>query len=137
VNLVLFRLAYVEGSAAFGLIFYGWYDLFAAALVTQFFMATQLFFDARSAKKAYPLVIAGGSLGATLGGAITGFFAESVGTPNLLLVAAALIVLFAAAMPWVWGRGRATPARAAGARGRSREAGRASCARIFANRHVR
>jgi hypothetical protein len=77
-----------EGSAAFGLIFYGWYDLFAAALVTQFFMATQFYFNARSAKRAYPLVIAGGSIGATLGGAITGFFAESVGTPNLLLVAA-------------------------------------------------
>jgi ATP/ADP translocase len=74
-NLVGFRLFYVEGSAAFGLAFYGWYDLFAAALVTQFFMATQLFFDARSAKRAYPLVIAGGSVGATVGGAITGFFA--------------------------------------------------------------
>jgi ATP:ADP antiporter, AAA family len=101
-NLVLFRLLYVEGSAAYGLAFYGWYDLFAAALVTQFFMATQLFFDSRSAKAAYPLVIAGGSLGATLGGAITGFFAESVGTPNLLLVAAVLIACFALAMPWVW-----------------------------------
>jgi ATP:ADP antiporter, AAA family len=101
-NLVLFRLLYVEGSAAYGLVFYGWYDLFAAALVTQFFMATQLFFDSRSAKAAYPLVIAGGSLGATLGGAITGFFAVSVGTPNLLLVAAALIAVFALVMPWVW-----------------------------------
>jgi ATP:ADP antiporter, AAA family len=101
-NLVLFRLLYVEGSAAYGLAFYGWYDLFAAALVTQFFMATQLFFDSRSAKAAYPLVIAGGSLGATLGGAITGFFAVSVGTPNLLLVAASLIAVFALAMPWVW-----------------------------------
>ncbi|HSJ24900.1 MAG TPA: Npt1/Npt2 family nucleotide transporter [Longimicrobiales bacterium] len=100
-NLVLFRLLYEPGSAAFGLAFYGWYDLFAAALVTQFFMATQFYFNARSAKRAYPLVIAGGSIGATLGGAITGFFAESVGTPNLLLVAAALIAVFAVAIPWV------------------------------------
>ncbi|MGD8281934.1 MAG: hypothetical protein PVF69_12315, partial [Gemmatimonadota bacterium] len=37
-NLVLFRVAYSDGSTTFGLIFYGWYDLFAAALVTQFFM---------------------------------------------------------------------------------------------------
>jgi ATP:ADP antiporter, AAA family len=100
-NLVVFRLVYVEGSSLFGLAFYGWYDLFAAALVTQFFMATQFYFNARSAKRAYPLVIAGGSIGATLGGAITGFFAQSVGTPNLLLVAAALIAVFAIAIPWV------------------------------------
>jgi ATP:ADP antiporter, AAA family len=134
-NLVQLRLAYVEGSAAFGLIFYGWYDLFAAALVTQFFMATQLFFDARSAKKAYPLVIAGGSLGATLGGAITGFFAESVGTPNLLLVAAALIMVFALAMPWVWGQAAAPKPRPADAATTTLETG--ELRRIFANRHVR
>jgi ATP:ADP antiporter, AAA family len=100
-NLVLFRILYEQGSTVFGLVFYGWYDLFAAALVTQFFMVTQLYFDARSAKRAYPLVIAGGSLGATLGGGITGFFAESVGTPNLLLVAAAIITVFAFCIPWV------------------------------------
>jgi ATP/ADP translocase/HEAT repeat protein len=101
-NLVLFRTIYVEGSTTFGLFFYGWYDLFAAALVTQFFMAAQLFFNARDARLAYPIVIAGGSIGATLGGAITGFFAERVGTPNLLLVAAALIVAFSVGMPIVW-----------------------------------
>ncbi len=101
-NLVFFRAVYREGSAAFGLIFYGWYDLFAAALVTQFFMTTQLFFNSRDAKKAYPLVIAGGSIGATLGGGITGFFAERVGTPNLLLVAAGAIAVFAVCLPFVW-----------------------------------
>lgn len=101
-NLLLFRAVYTEGSTIFGLAFYGWYDLFAAALVTQFFMATQMFFDARLARRAYPMVIAGGSLGATLGGAITGFFAETVGTPNLMLVAAGLILLFSAGIPMVW-----------------------------------
>ncbi|CAN5858769.1 hypothetical protein BH23GEM9_BH23GEM9_09250 [soil metagenome] len=155
-NLVLFRVLYMEGSAAYGLVFYGWYDLFAAALVTQFFMATQLFFDSRSAKAAYPLVIAGGSIGATLGGAITGFFAESVGTPNLLLVAALLIGIFALAMPWVW-RDAGEPARrpvsaragsapapgvAAGTAGDGGSTRRGNMElrdirAIFANRHVR
>jgi ATP:ADP antiporter, AAA family len=109
-NLVLFRVLYTEGSSALGLAFYGWYDLFAAALVTQFFMVTQLYFDARSARKAFPLVIAGGSIGATIGGAITGFFAESLGTPNLLLVAAALIAVFAAGIPWVLAEPDGAPA---------------------------
>jgi len=103
-NLLGFRLLYREGSAAFGLAFYGWYDLFAAALVTQFFMATQLAFNARDAKGAYPLVIAGGSIGATVGAAVTGFFAERVGTPNLMLVAALFMAAFAAGLPLVWPR---------------------------------
>lgn len=102
-QLLLFRAFYVEGSTLFGLMFYGWYDLFAAALVTQFFMAAQMFLDARSAKSVYPLVIAGGSIGATMGGGVTGIFSERLGTPNLLLVAAVLIAIFALLLPLVWG----------------------------------
>jgi ATP:ADP antiporter, AAA family len=129
-NLVVFRLVYVDGSALFGLAFYGWYDLFAAALVTQFFMATQFYFDARSARRAYPIVIAGGSIGATLGGGVTGVFAERVGTPNLLLVAAALIALFAIGIPWVLKSGTRQP--------RARDTVRVSGVRdLLAHRQVR
>jgi hypothetical protein len=60
-NLLVFRAVYSEGSGVLGMVFYGWYDLFAAALVTQFFMAVQVFFNARDAKSAVPLVIAAGS----------------------------------------------------------------------------
>jgi ATP:ADP antiporter, AAA family len=105
-NLILFRAVYVEGSTLFGLVFYGWYDLLAASLVTQFFMVAQLFFHARLAKHAFPVIIAGGSLGATLGGVISGLFAERLGTPNLLLVAAGPILLFSLAVPFVWARTR-------------------------------
>ncbi|CAN5765430.1 hypothetical protein BH23GEM10_BH23GEM10_07440 [soil metagenome] len=136
INLVLFRVLYREGSATFGLVFYGWYDLFAAALVTQFFMATQFYFNARTAKRAYPLVIAGGSIGASLGGAITGFFAESVGTPNLLLVAAALIAIFAACIPAVLrGPSAGMPERASADRRRAMPTVRIR--ELFADRHVR
>lgn len=132
-ELVVLRVFYVEGSTAFGMLFYGWYDLFAAVLVSQFFMATQLFFNARSAKQAYPLVIAGGSIGATLGGAITGFFATTVGTINLLLVAAALIALFSVALPIVWGA--QPPARAQ--RKAPRKVRSGDLRELAANRHVR
>ncbi len=103
-NLVAFRFLYRPGSTLFGVVFYGWYDLYAAVMVTQFFMATQLFFNARDAKRWYPLAIAGGSLGGVFGSAITGFFAQTVGGPNLLLVAAAFITIFALAIPFVWAR---------------------------------
>lgn len=137
-NLVVFRFLYREGSTAFGVTLYGWYDLLSAALVTQFFMATQLFFNARDAKKAYPFVIAGGSIGATLGGAITGFFAERVGTANLLLVAAGAIALFAVVLSFVWARenpdeGRTRTRKDPGVENLS--AGEFQ--RIFRNPHVR
>ncbi len=103
-SMVVFRIAYQPGVPAFGLAFYGWYDLMVAALVTQFFMATQVFYNARDAKRAYPLVIAAGSLGAAVGGGITAFFATRLGTPNLLLVAAAAIVVFAVGIAMVWAR---------------------------------
>ncbi|MEX1256696.1 MAG: HEAT repeat domain-containing protein [Gemmatimonadota bacterium] len=101
-NLFLFRGIYSEGSAALGMVFYGWYDLFAAALVTQFFMAVQVFFNARDAKSAVPLVIAAGSCGATLGGLLTGLMAQRIGTPNLILVAAFFVGFFAVGLPFVW-----------------------------------
>ena len=103
-SMVVFRFLYLPGSAVFGMAFYGWYDLMVAALVTQFFMATQLFYNARDAKRAYPLVIAAGSVGAAVGGGITAFFSQRVGTANLLLVAGAAIVLFAVGITLVWRR---------------------------------
>ncbi len=100
-SFLVFRVLYREGSTAFGVVFYGWYDLYAAVMVTQFFMATQLCFDAREAKRLYPFAIAGGSIGAVFGAAITGFFVERLGAPNMLLVAAFFVVAFAAALPYV------------------------------------
>lgn len=130
INLVVFRLLYEPGSAAFGIVFYGWYDLFAAALVTQFFMAAQLFFNARSAKQAYPLVIGGGALGAMLGGLITGFLAPRIGTPNLMLVAAILIVAFAVGLPFIY-------ADNGGGERRRSTATPAGLQTVWSNRHIR
>jgi hypothetical protein len=99
-------------------------------------MATQLFFTVRDAKRAYPLVIVGGSVGAALGGVITAFFAQRVGTPNLLFVAAALIVVFALVLPLVWLKEDREHSDRRPAR---REPGLSTgeFRKIFANRHVR
>lgn len=59
-----FRLAYPRTGAACGMLFCGWYDLYAAVMVGQFFLATQLYFDSRQAKDAYPLLIGARSLSA-------------------------------------------------------------------------
>ncbi len=136
VSLVVLRLLYVEGSTTFGLVFYGYYDLFAAALVTQFFMAIQLFFNASDAKSAIPLVIIGGSLGATCGGFATGLLSKPLGAPNLLMVAAVPIAAFAAALPFVWA-GHQPVERRVGKTVRKRSLFAGDFFRVFSNRHIR
>ena len=99
VALVVFRGWYTEGSATLGYAFYGFYDVCSAVLVTLFFISAQLSFDAREARTAYPMIIAAGSLGATVGGVITGFFSDNLGTENLLVVSAGLLTVFAVVLP--------------------------------------
>ena len=135
-NLIVFRAIYSEGSATLGMVFYGWYDLFAAALVTQFFMAVQIFFNARDAKSAVPLVIAAGSLGVVVGGITTGLLAQTIGTPNLLLVAALFVGIFALALPFVWTG--YPPVRRPGRKVGAGSGGPWSdFVRVFSNRHIR
>ena len=103
-SMVVLRLIYNDEAPWFGLFFYGWYDLLAASLVTQFFMLTQLVYSARDAKKAYPWVIAAGSIGATVGAMTSYFLAERIGAENMLLVAGGAIFVFAAGVGGSWAR---------------------------------
>jgi len=119
-NFIVFRLLYREGSAVFGIAFYGWADLFSAVMVTQLFIAAQLLFNSRDAKRLYPMVVAGASLGAVTGGAITGFLAQRVGAPNLLLVGATLVLIFSATVPLVWSDSETRPARTTRSAGSAR-----------------
>ena len=134
----MFRAIYSEGSATLGMVFYGWYDLFAAALVTQFFMAVQIFFNARDAKSAVPLVIAAGSIGATLGGITTGLLAQNIGTPNLLLVAALFVGTFGVAIPFVWtGYPPVRPPGRKSGKGKGASLSTSDFARVFSHHHIR
>ncbi|MDX1675375.1 MAG: hypothetical protein R3314_11320, partial [Longimicrobiales bacterium] len=138
-NLMVFRLAYSEGSTVLGLAFYGWYDLFSAALVTQFFVATQLLLNARSAKSAYPLVIGGGAVGAMLGGGISGFLATAIGTENLLLVGAAFILAFGLGIPFVWPADEITAVQRERSKGvrRQEQMSKGEVRELLSNSHVR
>lgn len=135
-SMVAFRFMYRPEHAAFGLVFYGWYDLMVAALITQFYMSAQMFYNARDAKRAFPLVIAAGSLGAAVGGGVTAFFAQRVGAANLLLVAAAAIVLFAVGITLVWRREDPDAGRPR-ERSEDRELSAGEIRRIFSNPQVR
>lgn len=138
-NLMAFRIFYTQGSTAMGLLFYGWYDLFAAALVTQFFVATQLLLNARSAKSAYPLIIGGGALGAMLGGLIAALLAEVIGTEDLLLVGALFILAFGMGIPFVWPGDQLTAAQRERSRKlkRKESLSKGEVRRLLSNSHVR
>ena len=101
-NLLVFR-ALFPGGVRFGVLFYAWHDLYAGILTSQFFLAANTLLDPRSAKTAFPMIVAAGSVGAALGGAVTGFLTPVIGVANLLLVAAALTTVFALAIPRVLG----------------------------------
>ncbi len=103
-SMVVFRLLYQPDTAWFGLVFYGWYDLLAASLVTQFYIATQIFYNARDAKRAYPVVIAAGSGGATLGASTHVLWPGGGGSENLLLVAGVALLILAFGIAAVWAR---------------------------------
>jgi HEAT repeat protein len=133
--LIVFRGLYTEGSAALGYAFYGFYDIASAALVTLFFIAAQLSFDARQARTAYPMIIAAGSLGATVGGAVTGFFTDNVGAENLLLVAAALLVVVVVGLPLAL-QGPSGGVEPAGLR-RTESVAHGHLTDLLADRHVR
>ncbi len=68
-------------------------SLFSIVLVSQGWLVASNLFDAREAKRLYPLLGMGMVLGAATGGEFTSRTAVLVGTRNLLLASAAMVVL--------------------------------------------
>src|SRR6476469_8070679 len=68
-------------------------SLFSIVLVSQGWLVASNLFDAREAKRLYPLLGMGMVLGAAFGGEFTNRTAVLVGTRNLLLASAAMVVL--------------------------------------------
>src|SRR5207253_2567919 len=70
-----------------------WVSLFSIVLVSQGWLVASNIFDAREAKRLYPLLGMGMVLGAACGGEFTSRTALLVGTHNLLLASAAMVVI--------------------------------------------
>jgi ATP:ADP antiporter, AAA family len=68
-------------------------SLFSIVLVSQGWLVASNLFDAREAKRIYPLLGMGMVLGAAFGGEFTNRTAVLVGTRNLLLASAAMVVV--------------------------------------------
>jgi ATP/ADP translocase len=70
-----------------------WVSLFSIVLVSQGWLVASNIFDAREAKRLYPLLGMGMVLGAACGGEFTSRAVRLVGTHNLLLASAAMVIL--------------------------------------------
>lgn len=71
---------------------YFWSSIFGLVLVAEFWLLANDLFDAREAKRLFPLIGAGAILGGLCGGALASGLAKPLGTYNLLyLVAAGLV----------------------------------------------
>jgi AAA family ATP:ADP antiporter len=89
-------------------------SLFSIVLVSQGWLVASNLFDAREAKRTYPLLGMGMVLGAAFGGEFTNRTAHALGTRNLLLASAAMVLLAYAAFRVAISQSRAvSQARAA------------------------
>ncbi|HEY3065772.1 MAG TPA: MFS transporter [Methylomirabilota bacterium] len=92
-NLVLFFLAPRLGidAAVAGRTFFVWTSVFNLFVVSVFWSFMADTFRSDQAKRLFGFIAVGGTLGSITGSALTAFLARSLGTPNLLLISAALL----------------------------------------------
>jgi ATP/ADP translocase len=85
---------------------YFWSGVFGLVLVAEFWLLANDLFDAREAKRLFPIIGSGAILGGLVGGALSGWFAKRVGAPHLLYLVAAELVASALLSHAAWKRRR-------------------------------
>lgn len=73
--------------------FYVWVAIFSVLVVTLFWLVANDLYHPREAKRLFGFIGSGGILGGIVGSAIAALGARAVGTPQLLIASAALLVL--------------------------------------------
>ncbi len=90
-----FRLALLQPGSAVAMAFYVFVDIIGVVLVEQFWSLTNSLYNTRDGKRWYGIVGTGGLIGGVAGGAIAAalIYYTPLKTPDLLLVAAAIITI--------------------------------------------
>jgi AAA family ATP:ADP antiporter len=83
-------------------VFFVWVSIFSVMMVTQFWLYANDLFNPREAKRLFGFVGSGGILGGITGGLITNALATVVGSRNLLLVAALILLFCALLINVIW-----------------------------------
>jgi ATP:ADP antiporter, AAA family len=84
-----------RANAPVGIIFFLWVGVFNLMIVAQFWSFANDVYTKEQGERLFAIVAFGGSLGAVVGAGLTGRLIPIVGVPELLLVAAGLLVLAA------------------------------------------
>ncbi|CAN5670913.1 hypothetical protein BH23ACI1_BH23ACI1_23420 [soil metagenome] len=104
--LVAFWFLFQAGGAWVAVLFYLLGMIFGLLLISQFWTVANLVYDPRQAKRLFAFVGGGAPLGGFAGSALAAFGATRIGSVNLLLPSAALMILLAAITVWIIRRER-------------------------------
>jgi AAA family ATP:ADP antiporter len=88
---VIMRTAPASQQAWISIAFYVWVSVFNLFVVTVFWAFMTDIFDTEQAKRLFGFISVGGTLGAIVGGSLTAFLVERVGTANLFIISAILL----------------------------------------------
>jgi AAA family ATP:ADP antiporter len=95
-NLLLFWWALGQGWRYTSYVFYVWVSIFTIVMPTLFWFLANYIFYPNEGRRLFSTVTAGGLLGSIAGGGLTSVLVRVIGTPALLLCAAAVLLLIAA-----------------------------------------
>ncbi len=93
INLLVWWQLFQNPTGLTAGIFWVWLDVFSIMGVTLFWMYANDLFNSASAKRLFGIIAGGGGLGAVFGSSITAELVKSLGSTNMLLVAAGIIAL--------------------------------------------
>ena len=111
-SLLAIRAGLVSSSLATLLpwVLYVWSSIFGVFIVMQFWLLANDLFDPREAKRLFGFVGAGAITGGVVGGFLSRSLAGPLGAANLLILAAAMLLLEAVLVSLVWPHRRKEPA---------------------------
>jgi AAA family ATP:ADP antiporter len=84
--------ALTQASVSVGVVFFLWVGIFNLMIVAQFWSFANDLYTKDQGERLFPIVAFGGSLGAVVGSAVAGRLIPLAGIPQVLLIAAALLV---------------------------------------------
>ena len=83
-------------------VYYVWVSLFALLTTSQFWLLANLVFNIRQAKRLFGFIGAGAISGGIVGGYLTTLLAPKIGSPNLIVIAAVLILGCIPILNYIW-----------------------------------
>lgn len=101
--LILFRLFFIPGGKMVAASFYIFVDIFGVVLVEQFWSLTNSIYNTVEGKRWYGFIGTGGLIGGVVGGLLSAVIIRhtAVQTPDLLLVAALIVLLISGLTLWM------------------------------------